>query len=305
MLPVAMAAHAAEFPSRPVHLIVGYAPGGAVDIVSRIIGAKLAERLGQQVVVENRPGGGTIVALSALAKADPDGYTMMMADIAFSAAPALHKKLPYDTFRDFKPVVLVATLPGVMAVGKDLPVKNVGDFIKLAKSEPGKLNYASSGLGSLGHLGPELFKTETGLDIVPIPYQSGAQVTQALLQGLVQMMFTTAPPVLAYKDKVHIVAVSHNKRLSILPDVPTFAEAGLPNVKVALWEGVFVPRGTDKKVIQKLNAEFNAVLNMPEIREKIAKLGGDVVGGTPEELGTYFKSEVEKWSKVVPANLRK
>ena len=178
------------------------------------------------------------------------------------------------------------------------------DFVKLAKSEPGKLNYASSGIGSLGHLGPELFKAETGTNIVTIPYQSGAQVTQALMSGVAQMVFATAPPLLPFKDKVHILAVSHDKRLPILPDVPTFAESGLPGVKVALWEGVFVPRGTDKKIIQKLNAEFNAVLQIPEVRERIAKLGGDVVGGTPEQLASFLKSEVDKWQKVVPADLR-
>jgi tripartite-type tricarboxylate transporter receptor subunit TctC len=304
MLAAGSPAHAEDYPNKPIRLLVGYAPGGAVDIVSRILGDKLSQRLGQRIVVDNRPGGGTIIALTTLAKADPDGYTAMMADIAFSAAPALHKMLPYDTFNDFEPVVLVALLPGVMAVDKNLPVKNVADFVKLAKSEPGKLNYASSGLGSLGHLGAELFKAESGTDIVTIPYQSGAQVTQALLSSNVQMFFATIPPVLPFADKVHILAISNDKRLPILPDVPTFAESGLPGVKVALWEGVFVPRGTDKKVIQKLNAQFNAVLQIPEVKERIAKLGGSVVGGTPEEFAAFFKSEVDKWSRVVPASLR-
>lgn len=304
VLAATVTARADDYPNKPIRLLVGYAPGGAVDIVSRILADRLEKRLGQRIVVDNKPGGGTIIALTTLAKAEPDGYTAMMADIALGAAPALHKTLPYDTFKDFEPVVLVALLPGVMAVDKNLPVKTVGDFVKLAKSEPGKLNYASSGIGSLGHLGPELFKAETGTNIVTIPYQSGAQVTQALMSGVAQMVFATAPPLLPFKDKVHILAVSHDKRLPILPDVPTFAESGLPGVKVALWEGVFVPRGTDKKIIQKLNAEFNAVLQIPEVRERIAKLGGDVVGGTPEQLASFLKSEVDKWQKVVPANLR-
>lgn len=297
-------AQADDYPNKPIRLLVGYGPGGAVDIVSRILADRLEKRLGQRIVVDNKPGGGTIIALTTLAKATPDGYTAMMADIALSAAPALHKTLPYDTFKDFEPVVLVALLPGVMAVDKKLPVKNVADFVKLAKSEPGNLNYASSGIGSLGHLGPELFKSETGTDIVAIPYQSGAQVMQALMSGVAQMGFATAPPLLPFADKVHILAVSHDKRLSMLPEVPTFAESGLPGVKVALWEGVFVPRGTDKKIIQKLNAEFNAVLQIPEVRERIAKLGGDVVGGTPEQLASFLKAEVAKWQTVVPASLR-
>jgi len=298
------AARGDDYPNKPIRLLVGYAPGGAVDIVSRILADQLEKRMGQRIVVDNRPGGGTIIALQTLARAEPDGYTAMMADIAMAANPALHKTLPYDTFKDFEPVVLVALLPGVMAVDPKLPVKNVADFVKLAKSEPGKLNYASSGIGSLGHLGPELFKSETGTNIVTIPYQSGAQVMQALMSGVAQMIFTTAPPLLPFKDKVHVLAVSSEKRLPALPDVPTFAESGLPGVKVALWEGVFVPRGTDEKIVQKLNAEFNAVLQIPEVKERIAKLGGEVVGGTPEQLASFLKEEVAKWQRVVPASLR-
>lgn len=304
LLTTSVTVRAEEYPSKPIRFLVGYGPGGGVDIVSRIVADRLGQRLGQRVVVDNRPGGGTLIALTILAKSEPDGYTMMMSDIALSSAPALHKTLPYDTFKDFEPVVLVALLPGVMAVDKNLPVKTVADFVKLAKSEPGKLNYASSGLGSLGHLGPELFKSETGTDIVLIPYQSGAQVTQALLAGQAQMMFATVPPVLPFVDKLHILAVSNDKRLPMMPNVPTFAESGLPGVKVALWEGVFVPRGTDKKIIQKLNTEINAVLQIPEVKEHIAKVGGDVVGGTSEQLASFLKSEVAKWQRVVPASLR-
>ncbi len=298
------AARGDDYPNKPIRLLVGYAPGGAVDIVSRILADRLEKRMGQRIVVDNRPGGGTIIALQTLARADPDGYTAMMADIAMAANPALHKTLPYDTFKDFEPVVLVALLPGVMAVDPKLPVKNVADFVKLAKSEPGKLNYASSGIGSLGHLGPELFKSETGTNIVTIPYQSGAQVMQALMSGVAQMIFATAPPLLPFKDKVHVLAVSGDHRLAALPDVPTFAESGLPGVKVALWEGVFVPRGTDEKIVHKLNAEFNAVLQIPEVKDRIAKLGGEVVGGTPEQLASFLKQEVAKWQRVVPASLR-
>jgi tripartite-type tricarboxylate transporter receptor subunit TctC len=295
---------AQEYPKKPIRLIVGYAPGGAVDIVSRIIAEPLGQRLGQRFVIDNRPGGGSIIALTALAKAEPDGYTMMMADIAMGAGPALNKTLPFDTFKDFEPVTLVALLPGVMAVDKALPVKNVADFVKLAKAEPGKLNYASSGMGSLGHLGSELFKKETGTDIVTIPYQSGAQVMQALLGNNVQMFFSTVPPVLPFADKVNILAISHDKRLPALPDVPTFKEAGLPGVKIALWQGLFVPKGTDKKIIQKLNTEVNAVLQMRDVRERIAKLGGDLVGGTPQYLAVFLKNEVDTWTKVIPANMR-
>lgn len=298
------AAKADNYPTRPIRLLVGYAPGGAVDIVSRIIADQLQQRLGWRVVIDNRPGGGTTIALETLAKAEPDGYTLMMADIGYSAAPALHAILPYDTFKDFEPIVLVALLPGVMVGDPKLPVHSVGDFVKLAQSEPGKLNYASSGLGSLGHLGPELFKAETHSDIVQIPYQSGAQATQALLAGDAQMLFATAPPLLPFADKMRFLAVSHSKRLSIMPDVPTFAELGLPGVQIELWEGVLAPHGTDKKVVARLSEEINAVLQIPEVRERIAKLGGDTAGGTPDELGRFVKTEVAKWLRVIPASLR-
>ena len=298
------AAHAETYPNRPIKLLVGYAAGGAVDIVSRIVADKLSQRLGQPIVVENRPGGGTIIALSALAKSPPDGYTFMMADIAMGANPALHAALPYDTFKDFEPVVLVALLPGVMAVDKKLAVKNVAEFVALAKANPGKFDYATSGIGSLGHLGPELFKKETGTNLVAIPYQSGAQVTQAMLSSNVQMFFATVPPVLPFKDKVHILAISHTKRLAALPDVPTFAEQGLPGVDVQLWEGVFAPKGTDKAIVDKINKEVNAVIQMPEVRDRIAKLGGDVAGGMPDRLRDFLKAEVTKWLRVLPASLR-
>lgn len=295
---------AAGYPTAPIRLLVGYAPGGAVDIISRIIAKHLSARLGQNVVVENRPGGGTVIALTALAKSPPDGYTMMMADIAMGALPSLRKTLPYHTFKDFKPVVLVALLPGVMAVDRKLPVKTVGDFVKLARSEPGKLNYASSGIGSLGFLGPELFKAESKTNIVQIPYHSGAQATEALISSTVQMMMGTAPPLLPFKNKVRILAISSNKRLPIMPNVPTFAESGYPGVNVQLWEGLFVPRGTDPKIVTKLNSAVNAVLKMPKVRARIAKLGGTVVGGTPERLHRFLKQEVAKWLRVVPPSLR-
>lgn len=302
---VSAPAKADTYPSKPIRFIVGYAPGGAVDIVTRIIGEKLSARLGQQIVVENRPGGGTIIAMTALHSAAPDGYTMMMADIAMGANPSLNNKLPYDTFKDFDPVGLVAVLPGVMAVSPKLDVKNVKEFVELAKSRPGKMNYATSGMGSLGHLGAELFVSETKTNIVAIPYQGGGQVTQALVGGNVEMFFATVPPVLPVIDKVKVLAISHNKRLDILPNVPTFAESGLPGVDVQLWQGVFVPHGTDRKIVDRVNKEINEILKDPAVRERIAKLGGDVAGGTPEQLGTFLKAEVAKWSKTLEGRVTK
>jgi tripartite-type tricarboxylate transporter receptor subunit TctC len=300
----ARSANAEAYPTKPIHILVGYAPGGAVDIITRIIGAQLEKSLGQQIVVDNRPGSGTMIALQTLAHSPPDGYTLMMADIAFGAMPAIRVKLPYHTFRDFEPVGMVAILPGIMAVQQSLPVNTVKDFVALAKSEPGKLNYASAGLGSLGNLGPELFKAETGTDIVQIPYQSGAEGTEALLSGVVQMLFATAPPVLPFVGKMRFLAVSAKHRLPSMPDVPTFAQAGFPGVQVQLWEGLFAPVHTDPKVIEKLNGAVNAVLAHPDIRKRIIALGGEAEPGTPADLTKFLHTEVAKWKRVVPASMR-
>jgi len=297
-------AHAQNYPNRPIRLIVGYAAGGSVDIVCRIIADKLAQRLGQQVVVDNRPGGGTQVASSMLVKSEPDGYTLMMADIAHGANPALNAKLPYDTLKDFEPILLVAVFPSILAVDKSLPVASVKEFIALVKSKPGQLNYSSSGVGSMNFLASELLKAETGSEIIHIPYQSGAQATTALLGGFVQMLITTAPQLLQYVDKVHILAVSSDQRLPAIADVPTFAEQGFPNFKMQLWQGLLAPAGVDKQIVQKLNAEFNAVLTLPDVRERLATLGGNAVGGTPQAFDAFIRNEIDKWSRVIQPHMR-
>ncbi len=252
-------ARAQAYPSRPVRLIVPYAPGGGVDILARIIAPKLSELLGQQVVVENRGGGGGTIGAAAVAHSAPDGYTLLLGAIEIGSNPALHEKLPYDTLKDLQPVTLVATLPASLVIDPKLPVTTVADFIKLAKSEPGKLNYASAGIGSMHHLGAELFKASNDLDIVHVPYQSGGQAMTAILGGQAQMAISTVPPVLQQikAGKLRALAVVGAKRQPALPDVPTFAEAGYPGFDVSLWQGVLVPAGTPPAVVAKLNTEIN------------------------------------------------
>lgn len=293
----ALSAFADSYPTKPIHVVLGYAPGGSTDIISRIIADKLSQRLGQRVLIENRPGGGTTIALNEVAKAAPDGYKLMMTDLAFSAAPALFDHLPYNPTKDFDPVVMVAVMPAFMAVNKDLPVKSVKDFVDLAKAKPGTLNYATDGLGSLGHLGPEQLKAITKINIVEVPYHGGAQAITALMRDDVQLVFATAPPLLSFRDRVHLLAVTGDERLPILPDVPTFKEAGYPGMDVNYWIGVLTPHGTDKKIIDKLNAEINAVLKMPEVQERISKIGAELIGGTPQHFGDYLQSQTERWSK--------
>jgi len=299
------AVSAADYPTKPIHMLLGYAPGGSTDIISRIIADKLSQRLGQRVLVENHPGGGTTIALNDVAKSEPDGYKLMMTDLAFSAAPALFDQLPYNPTKDFEPVIMVAVMPAFMAVTKDLPVKSVKDFVELGKSEPGKLNYATDGLGSLGHLGPEQLKSITKINMVEIPYHGGAQAIQALMRNDVQLVFATAPPLLPFASRIHLLAVTGDERLPILPDVPTFKESGYPGMDVNYWIGVIAPRGTDKKIVEKLNTEINAVLKMPEVSTRITKIGAELIGGTPEQFDEFLKSQTERWSKFIPTILPK
>jgi tripartite-type tricarboxylate transporter receptor subunit TctC len=301
----ASSALAEDYPTKPIHMLLGYAPGGSTDIISRIIADKLSQRLGERVLVENRPGGGTTIALNEVARSDPDGYKVMMTDLAFSAAPALFDHLSYDPNKDFEPVVMVAVMPAFMAVSKDLPVKTVKEFVALAESKPGTIDYATDGLGSLGHLGPEQLKAIAKINMVEVPYHGGGPAIQGLIRNDVQLVFATAPPLLPFLDRLHLLAVTGDERLPILPDVPTFKESGFPGMDVNYWIGLLAPRGTDKKIIEKLNTEFNAVLKMPDVQERITKIGAEIIGGTPQYFGDYLKSQTDRWSKFIPTVLPK
>jgi len=290
---------AQTYPYKPIRYIVPFAAGGATDILTRIVAQPMAESMAQQIVVDNRPGAGAIVGTSLLAKAAPDGYTLIMCEIAHGANPALHPKLPYDTLKDFASVNLVALMPTILVVPAASPTKTLPELVALARAKPGQLNYASSGVGSANFLAAELFKSELGLDIVHVPFQGGGQAVTAVLSGQTQMLFVTLPPSLPHvkSGKLRALAANSPARLSSLPDVPTAAESGVKGVEVSLWAGTFVPAGTPPPVIAKLNAEINKVLAIAQVRERVQGIGAEVVGSTPEKLTEHVKAEIARWSK--------
>jgi tripartite-type tricarboxylate transporter receptor subunit TctC len=300
------AAHAQKYPDHPIRLVVPYAPGGSVDILGRLLAAKLSENTGQQVIVENKGGGGATIGTALVAKAPADGYTLLLADIAFGANPALMSKLPYDSVKDFAPVALVAMLPSILVVDPALPAGSAKELVALAKASPGKLNYSSAGVGSMNYLAGELFKAQTGIDVVHVPYQSGGQAIAAILGGQTQMVITTIPPVLQHvkSGKVKALALSGGKRQASLPDVPTFAEAGFAEFDVSLWQGVLVPAGTPPDIIARLNAEVNRALAAPDVRARIAELGADPAGGTPEQFTGFINGEMARWGKLIKPGMR-
>lgn len=299
-------AGAQAFPSRPIRMLVPFAAGGATDIMARVIAPGLGERLGQQVVVDNRPGAGSIVGTQILARSTPDGHTLMLAEIAFGANPALYSKLPYDTRKDFAPVSLVALMPTILVVPLTLPVKSVRELIALAKAKSGGLNYSSSGVGSANFLAAELFKATIGVDIVHVPFQGGGQALAGVISGQAQMLFTTMPPSLPHvrAGKLRVLSISHAKRSPLLPDVPTTAEAGLPGFEVSLWAGMLAPGATSSAVVGRVNADVQKVLDTADARERIGNLGGEIVGGPPEVFKRFVEAEIKRWTAIIKPEMR-
>jgi len=298
----ALSAGAQAWPSKPIRYIVPFAPGGTTDILARTIGDKLAIALGQPVVIENKPGAGGGVGAELTAKSAPDGYTIMGGTISTHAINAsLYKSLPYDPVRDFAPIVLIARVPNMLVVHPDVPAKNVSELIALLRANPGKYTFASAGNGTSQHLSGELFKSMAGADMQHVPYKGSPPALQDVMGGQVAMTFdniTTAWP-LAKGGKLRALAVTTAKRSAVAPDVPTLAEAGLPGFEVGSWQGVFAPAGTPPEIVRRLNAEIVKILNMPEVRDKLAALGAEVAPNSPEEFATMVKAEVGKWAEVV------
>ena len=298
----AASAHAQAWPSKPIRYIVPFAPGGTTDILARTVGDKLAIALGQPVVIENKPGAGGGVGAEITAKSAPDGYTIMGGTISTHAINAsLYKSLPYDPVRDFAPIVLIARVPNMLVVHPDIPAKNVSELIALLRANPGKYTFASAGNGTSQHLSGELFKSMAGAEMQHVPYKGSPPALQDVMGGQVSMTFdniTTAWP-LARGGKLRALAVTTAKRSAIAPDVPTLAEAGLPGFEVGSWQGVFAPAGTPPDIVKRLNAEIVKILNTPDVRDKLAALGAEVVGNSPEEFATMVKAEVGKWADVV------
>jgi tripartite-type tricarboxylate transporter receptor subunit TctC len=296
---------AQAWPSRPLKLIVPYPPGGSADILARAIGQKLADGLGQSVIVDNRPGAGTAIGAEATAKATPDGYTIMLGTVSSHAInPALTPGLKYDPVKDFAPVSMVALIPFVLLVHPSLPARNVRELIALAKAKPGSLNFSSAGSGTSNHLAGELFKSMTGTFMVHIPYKGSAPALTDLLAGQVNLMFDlvlTAQPHVK-SGAARALAVTGLERSASLPNVPTVAESGVPGFEVSAWFGFFAPAGTPAAIVTALNAETVKAMRAPDLRERLAGQGADAVSSTPEQFAAYVKDELAKWTRVVKAS---
>jgi tripartite-type tricarboxylate transporter receptor subunit TctC len=296
---------AADYPTRPVALVVAFPPGGASDVLARIVGRKLEQILGQPLVIDNRPGAGGNVAAETVAHAAPDGYTLLAGNNAILATnAALYKKINFDPVADFAPIGLIGSQANILVVNPALPVKSMAELIALAKANPGKLSFASSGHGLAAHLAGELFKAEAKIDIVHVPYKGAAPALQDVIAGHVQMMFATASSVVPHirDGKVRALAVATLKRTAVLPDIPTIDELGIKNFDATTWHGLVAPARTPEDVIAVLNGALTNSLEDASVRKSLGDLGVDVIGGTPEAFAAYIKSEIPKWTAIIKAS---
>ena len=298
---MSLTAKAADYPARPVHVIVGLTAGSGVDIMARLVGQKLAESMGQPFIIENRPGAGSNIATHFAAQAAPDGYTIFVPTIANAINATLYKDLQFDVLRDFSPVILAATAPNLLIVNPKVPANTVQEFIALAKKQPGKLTIGSSGIGTSPQMTGELFRRRAGIDLLPVPYKGGPEATAALLGGQIDSLFaitSTALPHIA-AGRVRALAVTSRARSPLLPNVPTVAESGMPGFEAVTWFGFAVPTGTPRPIIDRLNVEIGKALAMPDVKQKLSAQGIDVAGGTPEQFGAYMHDEFAKWGQLV------
>ena len=293
---------AQSYPSRPVRLVVPFPAGGTTDILARAMAEKLSGALGQQFVVDNRPGAGGNIGSDIVAKSPPDGYTLLMGTVGTHAInPSLYPKMPYDHVKDFVPVVLVAGVPNVLVVNPTVPAKTVAELIALAKEKPGTINFASSGNGTSIHLSGELFKLLAGVQIAHVPYKGSAPALTDLIGGQVQIMFDNLPSALPHikGGKLRALAVTSSKRAPALPDLPTIAESGVAGFEASSWFGILAPAATPRDIVQRINAEANKALHAPDMREKLLAQGAEAVGNSPEFFADTIRTETVKWAKVV------
>ena len=291
---------AQDYPSRPVRVIVPFAPGGGTDILVRILSPRLSASLGQQIVVENRPGASSIIGTGEVVRSAPDGYTILAVDTSFTVNPSLQPKMPYDSLKDLAPVIHLAAAPVILVMHPSVPAQSVKELVALAKAKPGGLAYASGGNGASTHLAGELFKMVAGVDIVHIPYKGTGPAIADVVAGQVQMNFAGISSARPHVEsgRLRAIAVTGDKRNPALPDVPTFAESGLAVDAGTHW-GLLAPAATPAAVIRKINAEVDRVLQQPEVKARIAELGFDAAGGSPEAWAALIRSEMAKWAKVV------
>jgi tripartite-type tricarboxylate transporter receptor subunit TctC len=292
--------NAQDYPTKPVRIIVPFPPGGINDIMGRLLATQLTERLGKQFIVDNRAGAGGIVASEIVANAPKDGYTLMIVSSAIAVHPWM-QKLPYDTLKAFAPVAIMASAPNVIAVNPDLPVKSAKDLIALAKEKPGKLQYASSGVGTFLHLGPELFKLMAGVDILHVPFRGAGPAMIDVMGGHTHMVFASIPSTIAHlrTGKLRAIGVGAEKRNALIPDVPTISESGLPGYTAANWIGLVAPGGTPEPIIAKLNKEIAASLDSSEMQKQFATQGAERMTMTSAEFGTFIQAEIAKWGRVI------
>ena len=295
-------AHAQEYPNKPIRMVVPFPAGGTVDFFARTIGPRLADALGQPVLIENRSGAGGNIAAEYVARAPADGHTLLMGSEIVSINITLYDKLGYHPLNDLDPVILVGTVPNILITTPSLPVKNTAELIELAKSGK-KMTYASTGLGTSSQLSSELFKSMAGVDILHVPYKGGAPAIVDLAGGQVDMMFINMPTgmPMVRGGKVKILAVSGGERTAQLPDVPTVAESGVPGFETSAWSALYAPAGTPKPAIDRINAEMVKILAMPEVRAQLAEQGAVAAGGTPQALGEFTRSEIDKWAGIIKA----
>ncbi len=301
---LALPAGAQEFPSKPIKLIVPFPAGGPNDIIARTVGQRMSELLKQPILIDNRAGAGGVLGTDAVAKADPDGYTIAITSAgALAISTSLQEKVPYDPLKDFKHITLVAKVPELLVVATSVPAANMNELIALAKAKPGQLNFASSGPGSMPHLAGELLKLTARIDIVHVPYRGAAPAVNDLLGQQVQMVFLDLPVLLpqVMAAKLKPIAVGSKQRVAALKDVPTTAEVGFPQIEAENWYGMVAPLGTPAPVLAKLHQAAVDAMRTPDVREKLADQGASLVANTPEEFSAYIKSEIEKWAKVVQA----
>ena len=300
-------APAPPYPSKSVRIVVPFAAGGTSDVLTRLLGQRLTPLYGQQVIIDNRPGSGGQIGAEIVARAPADGYTLVSGTIGIQAAYAIYTKLQHDPAKDLQPVILLAEVPGVLVVHPSMPVKNVREFLALARARPGEITFGSAGVGSSTHMTGELFKLTAKVDLTHVPYKGSAPALSDLLGGQIQAMFENLPTLPSHiaAGKVRALAVTSKARSPALPDVPTVAESGLPGFDATAWFTIAAPSKVPAPIVQKLNADINGIMKQPEMEARFRELGLTRIGGSPEEAAKYFAAETEKWNKVIKtANLR-
>lgn len=298
------AASAQDYPSKPIRLVVPWAPGGGIDNLARVVGEKLAEGLGQPVVIENRPGAASSVGTSVVAKAQPDGYTLILSNTTHAINATLYRALSYDSVKDFSPVVFMASSMGVLVVYPAFPANSVKDLVAMAKAKPGTIDYGSAGNGSIQHLAGELFKSMAEVNLMHVPYKAGGTVVTDLISQRVSVYF---PPIAQIQPmiaggRVRPIAVTGLQRSPLLPEVPTISESGLPGFEVVDWYGLQASAGTSPEIIARLNAEVTRILNVPEMKDRLRARGYEVAGGSPQQFGALIQSEIRKWAGLIKAS---